>query len=47
MTNSAKNLMIRVITKRINAGENFEEIILKYPKLTVEEIEELREAIVM
>lgn len=45
MTKSMKNLMVRVIKKRMDAGETFEEIIADYPKLTDAEIEELREAV--
>lgn len=45
MTATAKKLMIRVITKRMAAGETFEEIISDYPKLTESEIAELKEAI--
>jgi uncharacterized protein (DUF433 family) len=45
MTTSQKNLMIRVIKKRMAAGETFDEIIADYPKLTDAEVEELREAV--
>ena len=37
--------MIRVITKRMAAGETFEEVIADYPKLTEAEIEELKAVI--
>ena len=45
MSKSAKKLMIRVITKRMSDGETFEEVIADYPKLTSEEITELRESV--
>lgn len=45
MTKSAKNIMIRVIKKRMAAGESFDAIIEDYPKLTDEEVEELRAAV--
>ena len=45
MSSSKKKLMVRVITNRLKEGETFEEIIADYPKLTPEEIEELREAV--
>lgn len=46
MSKAMRNLMIRVITKRMKAGETFDEIIADYPKLTESEIEDLRKAIV-
>lgn len=45
MSKVIKNIMVRVITKRMSAGETFDEIIADYPKLTDEEVEELREAV--
>ena len=45
MSNTAKKLMVRVVKKRMEAGENFDEIIADYPKLTEDEIAELREII--
>ena len=45
MSKSAKKIMVRVINNRMAEGESFEEIIADYPKLTEEEIEELREAV--
>lgn len=45
MSKSAKKIMVRVITKRMDEGETFEEIIKDYPKLTEIESEELREAV--
>lgn len=45
MSKSAKKIMVRVITRRMESGETFEEIIADYPKLTESEIAELREAV--
>lgn len=45
MSNSAKKIMIRVITKRMGEGESFEQIIADYPKLTEEEKTELEDAV--
>lgn len=42
MNKSMRNIMVRVITKRMQSGETFDEVIKSYPKLTEEEIEELR-----
>lgn len=42
MSNTAKNIMIRVITRRMVAGEKLEEIFADYPKLTEEEKAELK-----
>lgn len=41
MSNAAKNIMVRAIKNRIVAGEEFEEIIKSYPRLTQEDIEEI------
>lgn len=43
MTKSAMNIFIRVITRRMNAGEDLEDILNSYPKLTEEEKNEIRE----
>lgn len=45
MSKSAKKIMVRVITKRMAEGETFDEIIKDYPKLTSDEVEELKEAV--
>ncbi len=45
MSNSAKNIMLRVIRRRMAGGEEFEDILAGYPKLTDAEKEELREAV--
>lgn len=45
MSKAVKNIMVRVIKKRMADGETFDEIIADYPKLTEAEVEELREAV--
>ena len=45
MSESAKNIMVRVINSKLKKGETFDEIIKKYPKLTKSEVEELRKAV--
>ena len=45
MSNAAKNIMLRVIRRRMAEGEEFEDILAGYPKLTDAEKEELREAV--
>lgn len=45
MSNAAKNIMVRVIKRRIADGEALEDILASYPKLTEGEKEELRELI--
>lgn len=45
MSNSAKNIMVRVIKRRMAEGENLEDILASYPKLTEEEKQELRKAV--
>ena len=45
MSNSANNIMLRVIRRRMAEGEEFEDILAGYPKLTDAEKEELREAV--
>ena len=45
MSKSAKNIMVRVIKRRMAAGEELEDILAGYPKLTDEEKQELREAV--
>ena len=45
MSNSAKNIMLRVIRRRMAEGEELEDILAGYSKLTDAEKEELRAAI--
>lgn len=42
MNSAVKNVMIRAISKRLEAGEKFEDIIKNYPRLTKKEIEEIK-----
>ena len=45
MSNAAKNIMLRVIRRRMAEGEELEDILAGYPTLTDAEKEELRAAI--
>ena len=45
MSNASKNIMVRVIKRRMADGENLADILESYPKLTEEEKQELREAV--
>lgn len=45
MSNAAKNIMLRVIRRRMAEGEELEDILAGYHKLTDAEKEELRAAI--
>lgn len=42
MSNAVKNIMVRAISKRMEAGEKFEDVIKNYPRLTTDEIEEIK-----
>ncbi len=43
MRTAARNIIVRVVRNRLAAGENFEDIIKSYPKLTKENIKEIEE----
>ena len=45
LSNAVKNIMIRVIKKRVAAGEELEDILTGYPKLSQEEKQELRKTL--
>ena len=45
MSNAAKNIMVRVVKRKLAEGEDLEEILAGYSKLTDEEKEELRKAV--
>ena len=45
MSKAAKNIMVRVIKKRVSEGEALDEILEGYSKLTDAEKQELREAV--
>ena len=40
----ALSLLIRVVRRRLEKGEEFESVLKDYPKLTAEELEEVRAA---
>lgn len=42
MTNSAMNIFLRVIRRRLANGEELEDILASYPKLTENEKDEIR-----
>lgn len=43
MRTAARNIIVRVVRNRLAAGENFEDIIKSYPKLTKENKKEIEE----
>ena len=43
MSKAVKNIIIRVVKNRMAVGETFEEIIKSYPRLTKDEIKEIKE----
>ena len=43
MSNALLNIFIRVISRRLDAGEDFNEIITSYPKLSEEDIAMIKE----
>lgn len=45
MTKSQLKLMVNVFRRRINQGETFKEIAENYPKLTAEDLEQIRAAL--
>ena len=45
MSNAKLRLMVAVFTRRIANGETFEEVVTDYPKLTAEDLEQIREAL--
>lgn len=45
MSNAKLNLMASVFKRRMAAGETFEEVAADYPKLTTENLEQIREAL--
>lgn len=42
MSNAAKNIIVRVVKNRLAAGEEFGDIMKLYPKLTEEEVGEIK-----
>lgn len=45
MKKAVKNIIVRVVKSRLATGEKFEDIIKSYPKLSTEEIEEIKDAL--
>lgn len=45
MSNAKLRLMVAVFTRRMANGETFEEIAEDYPKLTAENLEQIRTAL--
>lgn len=45
MSKVVKNIMLRVIRRRMVEGESVEDILADYPKLTEDEKSELKEAL--
>ena len=45
MSNAKLKLMVSVFSRRIIAGETFEEVAADYPKLTEADLEQIREAL--
>ncbi len=45
MSNAKLKLMINVFRRRMAAGETFEEVAADYPKLTDEDLEQIRAAL--
>lgn len=45
MNSAVKNIVVRVVKNRMAAGEKFKNIMSSYPKLTKEEIEEIKKEI--
>lgn len=43
MSNAKLRLMVAVFTRRMTNGETFEEVAADYPKLTSEDLEQIRE----
>lgn len=44
MSDAKLRLMVDVFTRRMANGETFEEVAADYPKLTAEDLEQIREA---
>lgn len=45
MSNAKLKLMVAVFSRRMANGETFEDIAADYPKLTAENLEQIREAL--
>ncbi len=42
MSNAAKNIIARVVKNRLATGEKLKDVMKLYPKLTAEEIKEIK-----
>ena len=45
MSNAKLKIMVNVFRRRIGAGETFEDIAESYPKLTSEDLEQIKSAL--
>lgn len=45
MSNTKLRLMVSIFSRRMANGETFEDITADYPKLTAEDLEQIREAL--
>ena len=45
MSNAKLKLIVSVFSRRIAAGKTFEEVAESYPKLTTEDLEQIRNAL--
>ena len=45
MSNAKLKLMVSVFSRRMANGDTFEEVAADYPKLTAEDLEQIREAL--
>lgn len=45
MSKSMLKIYTRVFKRRMDAGESFEEIVMDYPRLTEDEISDIRDAL--
>ena len=45
MSSAVKNIKVRAVKKRLEAGENLDDIFKSYPRLTRDEIKAIEEAL--
>lgn len=46
MSKAMLNIYVRTFKRRMDAGETFEEILASYPRLTDEQVKEIKDALV-
>ena len=46
MSNAMLNIFVRTVKRRMEAGEDLEEILASYPKLSEEDKEQIRQAVI-